>query len=860
MEKCNEVELLPENTFWSWASSCFSTLLQQNESQGFNFIDTNLFFEDHVFRFDLTDKLNNGLISSTIDNKNQLAILLPDNNPVRPIMLLATSLLVQWFNCARNSQRSQNIMFFGSPSILRTYFNNIHIKFGKLKIPISKLLPQIRVDGHGLEKEENVGVWEAHIPKVICNYSPTDSISLLEIYKPDWIVIDCGNRAKEISSLKSILEYCKINETPVIALSQNPLSECIKAFKTNDSLIFSWPQGPKNNEIINTNYKIDSTLLEIYFKSYKDTIIKPIIIKAPYEKELSKAYDLLAKSVSPENGQLVMDACRIGWMYFRTLESLHIPLNIYELESKLFWGMKQVGTLRYAFLDFIEAVDKVNPEIGEYLDQANDNLDKVYSYLQNNEPSIWLALNTLCSNSEIGKDELNMIIFSSNARKQLFSWTLLARFNITEEDLLDRQIVLTCLKEFRRELIEKVSYGEKAEINKNHFQDLSNYSIHPLLVGLPSLASTSKLDALLTRSTLDILIYDYQYEALLNRVNEWGDLFSMSLINNAKVLSKYTCDRSNINLPEMPQYIKVDSETLIVTEQGLKRSISAPPPLIKPINSVDEISLLIQEDDDKDIVGNICDNVDKGISSEKPIDITINKVIELKFEEGNNVLFSPDDLIKVILDGDHLDERYVRSLKEGDRVLFIHGLKRQNLYDLIISRIHKHPAIEVHLALIKRWHEDFYKAVQRERRDYDMTMNELLEELQENGCKISSVQSLRQWLDGSVLCPEDPEDLWRLADALNMDFVMQNYKRINKASHRLRGIHSGLAIKLNNWLIKQAKGIIEEDENMYELIDDELGLTLQDFKDALTILQVKSINEKQGLFYRDSLGKLEKEA
>lgn len=328
MEKCYEVELLAENTFWSWASSCFSVLLQQNESQGFNFIDTNLFFEDDVFRLDLTDKLNNGLISSTIDNKNQLAILLPDNNPVRPIMLLATSLLLQWFNCARNSQRSQNIMFFGSPSILRTYFNNTHIKFGKLRVPISKLLPQIRVDSHGLEKEENVGVWEAHIPKVICNYSPTDSISLLEKYKPDWIVIDCGNRAKEIPSLKSILEYCKRKETPVIAWSQNPLSECIKAFKTNDSLIFSWPQGSKNNEIINTNYKIDSTLLENYFKNYNDTIIKPIIIKAPYEKELSKAYELLAKSMSPENGQLVMDARRIGWMYFRTLESLHIPLNI----------------------------------------------------------------------------------------------------------------------------------------------------------------------------------------------------------------------------------------------------------------------------------------------------------------------------------------------------------------------------------------------------------------------------------------------------------------------------------------------------------------------------------------------------
>ncbi len=42
--------------------------------------------------------------------------------------------------------------------------------------------------------------------------------------------------------------------------------------------------------------------------------------------------------------------------------------------------------------------------------------------------------------------------------------------------------------------------------------------------------------------------------------------------------------------------------------------------------------------------------------------------------------------------------------------------------------------------------------------------------------KIESTLTIWQWLRGETLSPQDPEDLSRIADILEMDFVRQYYK------------------------------------------------------------------------------------
>ena len=42
----------------------------------------------------------------------------------------------------------------------------------------------------------------------------------------------------------------------ILQKTRHATSECIKPFKTNDSLVFSWPRDPQNNEILNLNSAI----------------------------------------------------------------------------------------------------------------------------------------------------------------------------------------------------------------------------------------------------------------------------------------------------------------------------------------------------------------------------------------------------------------------------------------------------------------------------------------------------------------------------------------------------------------------------------------------------------------------------
>lgn len=242
----------------------------------------------------------------------------------------------------------------------------------------------------------------------------------------------------------------------------------------------------------------------------------------------------------------------------------------------------------------------------------------------------------------------------------------------------------------------------------------------------------------------------------------------------------------------------------------------------------------------------------------------------MQFEQGWSAHFAPDDTINVVLGtrGNELDQRYIRSLRVGDRVLLIQGQQRQSLYDLIISRVHKHPSIELHLAMIRRWQEDLKvgfenwrgggNMVSKEQREYgSRDLNSLLREMQVRGSGLVSALTLSFWLRGAVMCPLDSEDLVRVADVLGMRFVQQYHDRIAKAATRLRGLHRGLARRLNRWLEDQALGTANRGDD--DVIDAELGLTFGDVHNSLMLLDVVDTQNVPGPFLRSNLGRAEKD-
>jgi hypothetical protein len=182
--------------------------------------------------------------------------------------------------------------------------------------------------------------------------------------------------------------------------------------------------------------------------------------------------------------------------------------------------------------------------------------------------------------------------------------------------------------------------------------------------------------------------------------------------------------------------------------------------------------------------------------------------------------------------------------------MFIHGQRRQNLYELILSRVHAHPSFALYLNLIQRWQDELAQSYNKSH----LTVEEILYQMRQRGSQLQTQQSIRLWFCRYVMCPNDEKDLQRIADVLDMSFVKQYHRQIARAASRLRGIHRGLSRKLNQWL--QYDAVEATSGTLSEIIDAELGLTFQDFQYALLLLRVATIEQVDGLFLSSELGKL----
>jgi hypothetical protein len=290
-----------------------------------------------------------------------------------------------------------------------------------------------------------------------------------------------------------------------------------------------------------------------------------------------------------------------------------------------------------------------------------------------------------------------------------------------------------------------------------------------------------------------------------------------------------------------------------------RREAGGLPGLLSLGEATEEVAALFEpsseEDNDLDVFSERGDAPD---SSEPSGDVWCDTALSLDFEQGWTGLFAADDMVNVVVSARgslRTDERYVRSIQSGDRVLLIHGSRRQNLYDLIVERVHRHPAIELHLALLRRWRDDFKDAIHRWS---PKTLDDLLHALQAKGSRLTSAGTLYHWLRGWTLCPQDATDILRAAETLNMPFLQKNHGLVAKAATRVRGLHIGLSIRLSRWLSdphQSAQAGAGDD-----FIDEKLGLTFNDFRSSIVVVSVLRVTSLTGPFLRSGLGRVSQKA
>ncbi|MBA3946357.1 MAG: hypothetical protein H0X37_17570 [Herpetosiphonaceae bacterium] len=825
-------------------------------------------FENLTTRFDKVDLYSARLVCAAMHNNQRLLVVLPDRALHRPPLLFATCLVMDALDSIRYPDIEPNkVAYFGTSIGIREQLSAVKLH----DLYLDNVFPTYRIargtteatvipSKRSTRSRRTRGSLANSLPQVVCAYSPADPGEVIDHFEPTWLAVDCSD-TDAIRWLPSLLEYAEHLDLPVVAWCQNPLAAAVHDFDKAGGLVFRWPKAYHFIQTIEN----ESEQPENY---EHQTNIKPLVIdfQSPdVSVLLQRAYSALAELARSSNidQRLLRDALNIGWRYLQALELLPVPLALYEVEVHRFWNSATLAQLQQTLGHFVDAIKDTYPQALLLLQTAHEALCSVHAVLTNNEPPMWTALMSVCSATR-EEHTSRVLVFSTEFRRQLFILGILARHNTSEHDLRSRGIWVTTLKAWHREhaKYERERMTGKTHPTDEHHRLPLDKPYTPIIVGLPSTRQSVNIEPLFDQIAGAILLYPYQKFALLHRVQEWNAAVAPAPLDQAECLAQLARETIDLDaVPTMaPRVIVVGADDLRVTVQPVSRPSPTTP--WKPLDPVQELTRLFEADEDMEATEiGAEERSGSSVTADQSDMSWVDSIVELQLEGGWHATFAVNDMLQVVVGKNdaHIEERYVRSLRQHDRILFIVGQRRQNLYDLIIARVHAHPAIELHLALVRRWHEELPNAYGRWKQQHGGSLDGLLAALKSEGSRLMSTQTLRLWLAGQVLCPEDAGDLRRLARVLDMPFVRDNYRQIDKAARRLRGIHIALANRLNRWLQQEAVGALQIGEPDTSVLDKELGLTFSDFRASLLILSVESIQERKELYLRSSLGQLERE-
>lgn len=198
--------------------------------------------------------------------------------------------------------------------------------------------------------------------------------------------------------------------------------------------------------------------------------------------------------------------------------------------------------------------------------------------------------------------------------------------------------------------------------------------------------------------------------------------------------------------------------------------------------------------------------------------------------------FVPAEGIVTVLSSPATTEKRVEDVSEGDIILFINGDQRQSIYEIMLAEIKKSPAFALSVDIIQAWH----RRLKTEFAASGVTAADLHRELRGAGSDVVGA-TVRAWLRGSVMSPQDAENLARLFRTLNIPDPDSRYSlRIDQAARHLRNVYRQYAKAVNAFLLRTAG----DDRPELDALLEKYNLDIEAIKDAVLALEVESISDE----------------
>ena len=793
-------------------------------------------------KVDIIDTQVAKLIFTGTEKRQSCLFALNDDQPHRPAMLFGTALIQCAINCIEEEKENQYVLYFG---------NSLDIKYSLSKTVVGKLkLDTVFSSTHASGKFDRykdykrVDTMAENLPEVVCVINPNSPEDYIQIYKPKWIAIDCG-KSNRIDWLQRLVTYCVKKSILIFAWSQTASESIIEIFEQNKLNIFFSPD---------CNKVVEEENFGSLFFDREQSIITPLVFSQSsvgiIDELLIKSKSILRSIYVNDVHQIKSDAVKTAWQYLNAIERLTIPVAIYNEEAKAFHFVYSFKALESALNQYIEIISKFDRSLSQKLSDFQYNINAILRIFEKSTPPYWTALSTFCLEGS-PSNQLKTFIFPKRHQKQIFLYTLLSKYNISESELLDNNCIIRTLKEFT------------APSKEDQAIYIGYRRIVPIIIGFPDIFGRSFFLQIIKKWDTQILLYPHQIGYLKAVLHNYNNNEQSQLNKSLQTLKIFSEDSRSINLTKLPEGYTISDKIveLSIESDQVKRETSTNLKGLLNIGSFEvEISQLFKEDkyeeyDDEssNILGDIDLSSQSGSGDSGSDSVFIETAIKIIFRDQYYVLLAPDNEMNVLKNG-KIDKIFVKALRKGDKVLLIENQAKRSFYDLILSRVHNHPSLEIHLGLLKKWKEEFYLGFTIWKGSQSGNfLRAFLNLIQLKGSTIITELTINNWVNGYVMCPLDPLDLYRIGDILKVKFLIDNYQKIHNAASRIAGIHRGLSRKLNSWIENKTSNLLKDD---LEVIDNELGLTFGELRSSIRILEVVEIQGLKGTILKSALGKL----
>jgi len=212
------------------------------------------------------------------------------------------------------------------------------------------------------------------------------------------------------------------------------------------------------------------------------------------------------------------------------------------------------------------------------------------------------------------------------------------------------------------------------------------------------------------------------------------------------------------------------------------------------------------------------------------------EAVRVELEGGRWALFRLDGTVaRWRAHSNVVDEAHpVSRLQVGDQLVFVDGDGHKHLMEKVLEVAEAIPALAVAAAWVAHWREVLYAAWQSAGSYVELTRG-----LEAHGCTVQA-QTVRLWVIGMTLGPDDPEDIRRLGELREDSALRDHHLDVDGALRVLRGAHVRLGQRVARLARRVGPGASNEpDPDAY--LDERSGLTAADFAHAVEVLTVRGI-------------------